>query len=44
MLSLFILILVQDFEEYTLQPNNAVEEFKEYMNDFKKVWGKFSLE
>ena len=44
MLSLFILILIQEFEEYTLQPNNAVEEFKDYMDGFKKTWAKYSLE
>lgn len=44
MLSLFTLILIQEFEEYTLKPNNAAEEFMDYLNDFKRVWSKYSLE
>jgi hypothetical protein len=43
-LNLFILIIIQDFEEYNLKPNNPIEEFNDNLVHFKDIWNKFSKE
>ena len=43
-LNLFILIIIQDFEEYNLKPNNPIEEFNENLIHFRDKWNKFTKE
>jgi len=42
-LSLFILIIMQQFEEYHLRVNNPIQTFRENLETFKKIWSEFSL-
>jgi len=43
-LNLFILVILQQFEEYHLNPDNPVNKFREAMEDkFIPTWEKFSL-
>jgi len=43
-LNLFILVLLQQFEEYHLNPDNPVNRFRETMEDkFVPIWQQFSL-
>ncbi len=42
MLNLFILIILNDFEEYNLKDNNPIEEFKENLDNFRSVWLTYS--
>jgi hypothetical protein len=42
MLNLFILIILNDFEEYNLNKNNPVEEFKENLESFRISWNTFT--
>ena len=44
MLNLFILIVLQNFEEYNLKKNNPLENFKENLEAFQIVWAKYSIE
>lgn len=44
MLNLFILIVLQDFEEYNLKKDNPLEEYKDQLENFKAVWNEFSQE
>lgn len=41
LINLFILVLLQQFENYSLNPNNPLHTFKDYIAKFRKVWGKF---
>ena len=43
MLNLFILIIIQQFEEYHLRDNNPIQTFRENLETFKKIWSEFSL-
>lgn len=43
MLNLFILIIIQQFEEYHLRVNNPIQTFRENLETFKKIWSEFSL-
>jgi hypothetical protein len=42
MLNLFILIVLQDFEEYNLKKDNPLDEYKESLEKFKVVWGRYA--
>ena len=42
MLNLFILIIIQQFEEYHLRVNNPIQTFRENLETFKKIWSEFS--
>lgn len=44
MLNLFILIILNDFEEYNLKDDNPVELFKENLENFRISWGIFSYD
>lgn len=44
MLNLFILIILNDFEEFNLKSNNPIEEFKENLEHFKQNWVEFTKE
>ena len=41
MLNLFILVLMQNFEMYYINKDNALESYQENSNRFKKMWMKF---
>lgn len=43
MLNLFILIIIQQFEDYHLRKNNPIQTFRENLETFKKIWSEFSL-
>ena len=38
MLNLFILIILQNFEELYIAPNNPITNFKNNLENFSKVW------
>lgn len=42
MLNLFVLIILNDFEEYNLNKDNPVEKFKDNLEKFKEIWSEFS--
>lgn len=42
MLNLFILVVLQEFENYYLNPNNPMQNFKEDVEKFKSVWLEFT--
>lgn len=42
MLNLFILIILNDFEEYNLKSGNSVELFNERIQIFNKCWNVYS--
>lgn len=42
MLNVFILILLETFDEYYFKPNNPLKNFKENLENFSKVWVKLS--
>lgn len=44
LLNIFILIIIQDFEEYNLKDNNPVEEFKDNLDHFKSIWNNHTKE
>lgn len=41
---MFVLIIINDFEEFNLKEDNPVEEFKENLEIFRKSWGMFTKE
>ena len=43
MLNLFILIMLQQFEEYHINPNNPLQEFKDYVDTFRKKWAIYTV-
>jgi hypothetical protein len=42
MLNLFILVILQQFDEYYLPKDNVLEKFKNDLETFKESWKKFS--
>lgn len=38
LINLFILVLLQQFENYNLNPNNPLHTFKDYLSKFRKTW------
>eukprot|EP00825_Cyclidium_porcatum_P019509 TRINITY_DN2214_c0_g1_i1.p1 TRINITY_DN2214_c0_g1~~TRINITY_DN2214_c0_g1_i1.p1 ORF type:complete len:381 (+),score=74.92 TRINITY_DN2214_c0_g1_i1:61-1203(+) len=42
MLNLFVLIILNDFEEYNLKSDNSVEQFSNSLQAFNKCWNKFT--
>ena len=42
MLNLFILVILQQFDEYYLPKDNVIERFKNSLEDFKEVWKIFA--
>ena len=43
MLNLFVLIILNDFEEYNLKEDNPVEQFKENLESFRASWSLFTI-
>ena len=39
--NLFILVLLQQFESYSSNPNNPLHTFRDYLSRFRKVWATF---
>jgi len=39
--NLFILVLLQQFENYSSNPNNPLHTFKDYIAKFRKIWGNY---
>ena len=44
MINLFILILIEQFDEYYHNPNNPLHAFQDNLDDFEIVWSKFCNE
>lgn len=44
MLNLFILIILNDFEEFNLKQNNPIEEFQDNLENFRQNWVEFTHE
>jgi hypothetical protein len=44
MLNLFILIILNDFEQYNLNDDNPVEDFKKNLTSFKSTWEIYTTE
>ena len=44
MINLFVLILIEQFEEYHLNPNNPLNYFYNDLENFRKIWKKYSSE
>ena len=44
MLNLFVLIILEQFEENYLQPNNPLKKYKENASKFKEIWAIFTEE
>ncbi len=42
MFNLFVLIILNDFEEYNIKTDNPVEEFKENLEHFRYSWAQYS--
>lgn len=42
MINVFILIIIQQFEEYQIEENNPIQTFKENLENFRKIWAEFS--
>ena len=42
MINLFILVLVQQFEEFHLNENNPLNHWKNNLNSFRKTWHYYS--
>lgn len=42
MLNLFILMIIQQFEKYYFNEDNAVNNFKKNLIEFRKIWSEFS--
>jgi hypothetical protein len=40
MLNLFILVILQQFDEYYLASSSPIASFKSYLEQFKEVWSK----
>lgn len=38
LINLFILVLLQQFENYSLNPNNPLHTFKDYLSRFRAIW------
>lgn len=44
MLNLFLLVTLQQYDDFHRKKTNPIEKFNEIMDDFKKAWNKFSTE
>ena len=44
MLNLFILIIIQYFEDYHLKEDNPIQQFNENLLYFRKIWAELSKE
>ena len=44
MMNLFVLIILNDFEEYNLKDDNPVELFKENLESFRDIWAEYTKE
>jgi len=42
MLNLFVLVIIQQFDQYYLPQDNIISKFKESLEDFKETWKAFS--
>ena len=42
MLNLFILIILNDFEEFNLKEDNPIDVFKENLDNFRSIWVKYT--
>jgi len=44
MLNLFLLVTLQQYEDFAGKQNNPIEKFSELLNNFKHAWNKYSTE
>lgn len=44
MLNLFILVTLQQYDEFVNKKENPIEKFSELLDNFKKAWNRFSSE
>lgn len=44
MLNLFLLVTLQQYEDFYRKENNPIEKFSEFLSFFKKSWNKYSTE
>ena len=42
MLDFFVLIIIQQFEDYHANPDNPLEIFLENLDEFRRVWAKYT--
>lgn len=42
MLNLFLLVVLQTYEEFSSKTENPVERYNDMVNTFKKAWNKYS--
>lgn len=42
MINIFIIIIIQQFEEYQVDENNPIQTFKENLENFRKIWAEYS--
>ena len=42
MINVFILIIIQQFEEFQLEERNPIQTFRENLENFRKIWAEFS--
>lgn len=42
MLNLFILIIIQQFEDFHLKEDNPITNFKRNLESFSQIWAKFT--
>jgi len=44
MLNLFLLVTLQQYDDFHRKKTNPIEKFNEILDNFKKAWNKFSTE
>ena len=44
MLNMFIMVIIQLFDDFYINTDNILNEWKDKENDFQKVWVKFTEE
>jgi hypothetical protein len=44
MLNLFILVVLQQYDDFEQKKENPIEKFNDYLEDFKEAWNKYSTE
>ncbi len=42
MINLFVLVLIDQFENYYINPDNPLQEFSLHLQNFKNTWNEFS--
>jgi hypothetical protein len=42
MINLFVLVLIDQFENYYINPDNPLQEFSLHLQNFKTTWREFS--